>query len=101
MNAFTPIAEPVCTTVQRISLWKTARSAAPDAPDSLLCIIVRTLMNPRASTDTLLVLADALTDAADLESHAGSHVVASQLRRLAGIPRELAPLHPKGVPACL
>jgi plasmid stabilization system protein ParE len=65
--------------------------AAPRAPSSLLICVSALLANPEASSDLLLLLADALEEAAKAAALSGRARLPQELRALADLPRMLAP----------
>lgn len=86
---------------QPADLWRMQEAMgmlAPAVPFWAIGLIGRTLANPLATPDALLVLADALAEAARLAPIEGAPAIGRQLRRLADIPRRLAPL--LEVPSC-
>lgn len=85
-----PIAHPVCAIAARAWYARAARQMAPGAPGWFLGGVIQFLLNPHASSDALLALADALEEAAHLADMAGDPV-ARELRELADLPRQLAP----------
>lgn len=76
-------------------LWRLRceiEALAPAIPGWAVGLIGRTLANPRAGADTLLVLADALAEGARVAAIEGyPPAIGRQLNRLAGIPRSLVP----------
>lgn len=68
-----------------------AITAAPRAPMALLDTLCAALADPRQTTDSLLLLADALDQAAYASLLAGRPVQQQELGALADLPRRLAP----------
>ena len=70
--------------------WNRVRTAAPLAPSWFSVTATRVLMAPGVSSDALLIFAEALDEAADIAILSDGDL-ASQLRQLADLPRQLAP----------
>ena len=71
---------------------------APYAPGLLRGLVARVLANPRVGTDTLLILADALAEAAEEAAFDGApaRYRVDSLRALAALLRETAPTITEG-----
>nr|WP_294550074.1 hypothetical protein [uncultured Rhodopila sp.] len=69
-----------------------ALSAAPRMPAALLDFLSAALADPKATSDSLLWMADALEEAAASAKAAGRAVMTAELKALADLPRQLAPL---------
>ena len=67
-----------------------ARWDAPMTSPALHEVVARVCVNPASSSDALLILADALTEASH-EVQYGSLERRAELRKLADLPRALAP----------
>ena len=71
-------------------LWR-AWTTAPTAPLCLVRTVVAFMEAPNVTSDALLSLADAMDEAAQTAAFAGETALATDLRKLAGLPRALAP----------
>lgn len=85
-----PIATPVDQISAHAQWWSTVRRTAPLAPPWLSTLITEILVSDLAS-DGLLIVAEALDDAALAAGVDGKVSLAMQLQDLANLPRELAP----------
>lgn len=80
------------------SLWLTkAATIAPSVPLWLVSALAKVLANPAASSDGLLLMADALAEASDVCAIERGGVDPRHLDRLADLCRRVAPLR---APAC-
>jgi len=76
-----------------IALWRArAMAAAPEAPYWLTTAVAAFLADERADSDAMLLLADALEDAARAAGAFGEAASARALHQLADVPRRWAPL---------
>ena len=87
-----PIAEPVAHVLDRADWMRQARDAWPDAPSWLLGMVVNALVNPKATPDSLLLLADGLEEARSCASAEGRVAIEAHLKQLADLPRRAAAL---------
>ncbi len=71
--------------------------AAPDMPFWNRFAVARMLANRAASSDALLWLADAFTEAAGVAGEFGDGALAIQLHQLSELPRRLAPQRADGL----
>lgn len=72
--------------------WQRVSEAAPALAAAERALVTRMLTNPKITADGLLILADALDEAARVAQLEGRGVLAEQLLRLADVPRCQAPI---------
>lgn len=86
-----PIETPIGMLTDRAAIAQRLRHAWPEQPATLHTMLTTILAHPMASSDALLIVADALTEASRAERVEG-HLVASQrLDRLRTLFLEAAP----------
>jgi hypothetical protein len=76
----------------RASWWRRTRETAPLVPAWFSHTLARILAAGATSADALLNLADALDESSHMVALNGEEMLAGQLRKLADLPRELAPI---------
>jgi hypothetical protein len=90
---FLPVAEPPAP--HWPTCWYRVAEAAPDAPAWFRAGVTRILTLPGVSPDALLLVADALEECASVAEADNERALSTQLRRLADLPRDLAPRRAK------
>ncbi len=87
---------PAMTSAEHDAWFRAASDAAPSVPAWCRTMVARLLADRQAGSDALLLLADALTEAANFAGIEGQIALAIELERLSDIPRRLAPLRADG-----
>ena len=91
-DAVTPIGRQTGVLAARASWWLLVRAAAPAVPAWLLGMITAVLAHePPLTPDALLILAEALDEAAEVLAADGHLTLSAQLGQLAAMPRGLVP----------
>lgn len=94
--ALTYVSTPAVTPAKRAAWFREASKVAPNVPAWCRVMAARLLADKQASSDALLLLADALTEAANFAGIEGQIALATELDRLSDIPRRLAPRRANG-----
>lgn len=86
-----PIADAVALTVARAETRQRIADAWPNAPRCLLDALTRIALNPRATSDALLIVSDGLEEARRAASAADELCAAQGLERLRDLLADAAP----------